>query len=70
MGEDAAKIIGGAWISGCALLMFGLMMSGSSGDAVGYTAANALGEAIGEGIAHAACIEAGGAWRIDVCVTQ
>jgi len=54
---------------GCFLLMLGLFVT-SAGRGPSFTALNALGEEIGRGIAHAACIEAGGEWRINQCNSE
>lgn len=56
-------------VTGGYALMMGLMLSGdrSRSEGIDSYAARILGEEIGGGFAHAACIEAGREWFLDKC---
>lgn len=60
--EHMKAVIGVGFVTGLLGLVLGLALAGR-GEAISYTAAGALGEGIGRGIAQAACIEARGEWR-------
>lgn len=59
----------GELLTAASIIAMGLVLNGCQpkGDAISFSAANALGEEIGEGIAHAACIEAKGDWSFGTC---
>jgi len=63
MTQKTVTSLATAFVLGCFLLMVGLAMSrdSSSGSNTGL---RWLGEGIGDGIAHAACIQVGGEWEV------
>jgi hypothetical protein len=65
--EVMKAVIGAGFGAGLLGLVLGLALGGGPSEGISYTAANALGEKIGRGIAQAACIEARGEWSIDDC---